>query len=318
MYPVSGEGIPSVIFIVATVVVAGLIGATITNVSDVGMTLGDQVTSPADTSAPESGQKPDIGTNDGGGNQTTGGYVDLRYCIEELRTAEAIVGFLAVILGLLYLSYRRFGFSFTLLGGLVALPWPMATYFFLTNCPSSVRGGGLSDFNPAGGADGAVASPNLPTELFALVVGVLTLGGLGLLYVMARQEDEIVPVEQEQDDEPTTDSFAEAAGRAADRIESANVPVDNAVYQAWWEMTNLLNIENPKTVAPYEFAEEAIELGLDRDDVTELTQLFTEVRYGGKDPDTREEDALQVLRTIEEKYRTERSAENAVEEDTDE
>jgi len=53
---------------------------------------------------------------------------------------------------------------------------------------------------------------------------------------------------------------------------------------------------------PGEFAEAAIEAGLDEDDVGQPTQLFEEVRYGKRDPESREERAIEVFRAIEAAY----------------
>jgi len=93
-----------------------------------------------------------------------------------------------------------------------------------------------------------------------------------------------------------------AAGRAADRIEDSE-GVGNGVYRAWVEMTRHLDVEHPESSTPSEFAAAAAEAGLDGDDVEELTWLFEEVRYGGREATAdRESRAVEALRRIESAY----------------
>lgn len=95
-------------------------------------------------------------------------------------------------------------------------------------------------------------------------------------------------------------ALGRAAGRAADRIDRGAV-VDNEVYRAWREMTERLDVEAPEASTPGEFAEAAVDAGLDPDAVAELTDLFAAVRYGGGEADeSRERRAAAALRRIEE------------------
>lgn len=95
-----------------------------------------------------------------------------------------------------------------------------------------------------------------------------------------------------------------AAGRAADRIEAdAGEAIDNEVYRAWRDMTTLLDVDRPETSTPGEFAEAAVEAGMGRIHVEELTRLFEDVRYGrAETTDDRESRAVDVLRRIEAEY----------------
>ncbi|WP_135366704.1 DUF4129 domain-containing protein [Halosimplex halophilum] len=92
-----------------------------------------------------------------------------------------------------------------------------------------------------------------------------------------------------------------AAGAAADRID-ADADLTNEVYRAWDEMRALVDAGDPETTAPGEFAEAAVAAGMDPDDVAELTELFAEVRYGGRDPADRADRAVAALRRIERAY----------------
>ena len=68
-------------------------------------------------------------------------------------------------------------------------------------------------------------------------------------------------------------------------------------------MTAALDVDSPGTTTPREFQRTAVEAGMDRSDVAELTELFESVRYGGLEPtDERERRAVETLRRIESDY----------------
>lgn len=96
--------------------------------------------------------------------------------------------------------------------------------------------------------------------------------------------------------------LGETAGAAADRIADRG-DADNEVYRAWREMTEYIDVDRPATSTPREFAAAATAAGMDADDVTELTDLFEEVRYGGFPPtEEAEQRAVDALRRIEDSY----------------
>jgi hypothetical protein len=137
--------------------------------------------------------------------------------------------------------------------------------------------------------------------LVPLLVGVIFVGAAVLVWGSNDAEE----FEVEEDDEETdaaVGDVAATAGAAADRIETA-ADVDNEVFRAWQEMTDHLEIPHPESSTTGEFAQAAIEAGMNRDDVLDLKGLFDEVRYGTADPSTdREERAVAVLRRIEDAY----------------
>lgn len=159
-----------------------------------------------------------------------------------------------------------------------------------------------------GGGDATQSPPSPPTVLLALLtVGAAALGGAFLLARRQPEEsDDDTAVEDaaEPNDDKTAAALGSAAGRAADRIESdADPGVDNEVYRAWREMTALLDVDDPGTTTPGEFADAAAAAGLGREDAAELTRLFEAVRYGHAPASAeREERALAVLRRIEDRY----------------
>lgn len=238
----------------------------------------------------------------GGGESSS---IDAVVCIRLLQSPIAILGIVAGVFGVIYGIYRRYNTATAGLFSTGIIPMVMLTYFLLTNCPQrGGTGGGAGVFNGAAALNNSgpmLSPPPIPPTAIALLFGGVMVVAVVLLFTSMGDEEEFEPIEEDPEDLETAD-FARAAGRAADRIEETNVAVDNAVYRAWLEMTGLLDIENPDTTAPRDFAEAAIEAGLDEDDVTELAELFTEVRYGGKSAETREDRAIEVLRNIERTY----------------
>jgi len=287
----------------SAVVVLGVVAATIDSMSG-----GSGGRASLDFEPREGGANADPGdaTNNTGGQAGDIGQdqvIDLVICVEELTTWPARVAILGGVFLLLYGIYSRYNLSASILAGSGLVPLGWGLYFFLTNCgvQAGVGGSSLLSGTSVMTNQGGIASPPLPPELVAGVFLVVVVGGIGLLVTMTGSDETFEPVAEEEP-EPDTAAFARAAGRAADRIEEANVSVDNAVYEAWLEMTGLLHIDDPKTTAPRDFAQSATAAGLDEADVSELTELFNEVRYGGRDAGTREDRAVEILRDIERTY----------------
>lgn len=108
---------------------------------------------------------------------------------------------------------------------------------------------------------------------------------------------------ESEDDAETDESAAvgEAAGRAADELEETTL--SNAIFRAWREMTDAVDVDDPETTTPAAFEDAAVDAGLVREDVATLTTLFREVRYGDAPASPeREQRARETLRRIEETY----------------
>lgn len=137
------------------------------------------------------------------------------------------------------------------------------------------------------------------------LVGVLVLAlvvALAVLLVTTGDREPEPTAEPEAPDPDQLGAIGRAAGRAADRIEGDSDP-DNAVFRAWKEMTDRLDVRNPAASTPAEFATAARDAGMDADDVGELTALFEAVRYGTAPPtEERESRAVAALRRIEAAY----------------
>ena len=161
--------------------------------------------------------------------------------------------------------------------------------------------------NLGGDAGGQAANQLLsPTVLVGLLVVVAAL--FAVLAYRASGDDEATgdPLPEAETGEPedrnALAAVGAAAGEAADRIENA-ADVDNEVYRAWRDMTDHVDVPDPETSTPREFATAARDAGMDAGHVDALTDLFREVRYGGAEATTdREERAVAALRAIEDRY----------------
>ncbi|MEF8843019.1 MAG: DUF4129 domain-containing protein [Haloarculaceae archaeon] len=154
---------------------------------------------------------------------------------------------------------------------------------------------------PSGPESSTVPVADPPTTLLVLF-GLVLVGAAAVVFRLTG--DDVAEADAEEAAAPAPDVAAvgRAAGRAADRIE-AEADVENAVFRAWREMTDGLDVANPASSTPSEFAVAAVDAGMDREDVTELTELFEAVRYGGLDADEdREHRAVDALRRIERTY----------------
>jgi len=156
---------------------------------------------------------------------------------------------------------------------------------------------------PASGAQagGASGAPGLPgTEL--LVAGlVLCVAIVGVAVVAWRQRRATRATDGTDEDTAQAAAVGRAAGRAADRIEASGL--DNEVYRAWGEMTQLLDVSDPETNTPREFEHAAVDAGMERADVEALTDLFERIRYGGYAADSADEQhAVELLGHIESTY----------------
>ncbi|KAB1186599.1 MULTISPECIES: DUF4129 domain-containing protein [Haloferax] len=201
----------------------------------------------------------------------------------------------------------------------LALGPPVVLLFgFLTACrrefslstQAAAAVGNISVFAPGGGGSlgegaGGVQSVSPPTALFSLLLVVALVAALVMLVTGTGDSPDgddgteaTVP-----EDGPDVAAVGRAAGDAAERIESGTGGVENEVFRAWAEMTSLLSVPNRQSATPAEFAAVAVEAGMAREDVTQLTTLFEEVRYGGAEATTdREQRAVDALRNIESNY----------------
>lgn len=161
-------------------------------------------------------------------------------------------------------------------------------------------GGGAGGSSGATGTEAAISTPSL---VLAVILGIALVGAV-ILLVVGTGDDREEPPEGEDEEPPAPDlgALGSAAGTAADRIE-ADADTDNAVYRAWVEMTGHLDVGHPGTSTPGEFADAAVDAGMDPDDVAELTAIFEAVRYGDAAvTEDREARAVAALRRVEEGY----------------
>lgn len=169
--------------------------------------------------------------------------------------------------------------------------------------------GGLaeSSFSVPGGGSGSASTEALSvtSDPLLLVLAVAAALVIGIVVFFRSQDDDSTPKpDSETEDSATMTELGRVAGRAADRIaDDTDADTENEVYRAWQEMTDRLEVPNPQSQTPGEFAHAATDAGMEKADVTELTDLFRTVRYGGSDPtDERETRAVSALRRIEDEY----------------
>lgn len=253
----------------------------------------------------------------GEANRSGGGSAEFpTVCVEPLLSAGGVGTVVLVALGASYLASRRLGVGVTLVFVLALSPLLILAALLLTGgCAGGGPGipsGGEFNATPEGGSggdlfgggdDGDVPATAVPS-LALLSVVLLAIGGAAAALFRAdagereTEDDALDP----PDDEERRSEFGRAAGRAADRIEDAD-DVENEVYRAWREMADSLPVDRPASSTPGEFAAAARGVGVDGDDVAELTDLFEAVRYGGREATAeREERAVAALRRIEAEF----------------
>jgi hypothetical protein len=259
-----------------------------------------------------SGQTGEFGTNSEAGQ---GGQLLLPLCYPVLLdplVILGIVGAFALMFVVVYYQTRTLFVPATLT---LSFGIPVVLlHALLTSCRrldveggSPFASGNETGFLPEGAGSFGLSEATgqtvpTPSAILALVLVVALAGSVLLLFVASGGDDDEVDVPAEPEPDPDVAAVGRAAGAAADRIER-DADVDNEVYRAWFEMTDHLDLSNPRASTPAEFAAAAVDAGMAREDVTELTDLFEEVRYGGEPvTEERESRAVAALRRIESAY----------------
>ena len=301
---------PIVVALLAVVAIA-IAAATLTTPVDVGGGDGDGFTTGSDEGS-LAGEDSQGGTlfNVSSDDTDTGALIELP-CVEWLADpgviALALLGAVVIALAVWY----RYDIVATMALFSVAMPPVILIFLILTNCvPAGSEPGlfaGAGEQIMPGGEDGGngdgdeSTAPPLPTVALFVLVGVSILA-VALAMLASGSDDRIEEIDEAETQQSGVAAVGRIAGRAADRIED-DADANNAIYRAWREMTEYLDVDNPQASTPAEFADAAVDVGMARDDVTELTRLFEEVRYGGEDPtEDRSERARRALRRIEETY----------------
>lgn len=177
-----------------------------------------------------------------------------------------------------------------------------------TNMTEANATGEVKD-QSGGDATGPLATltRNVPTVLLALLALVLVVGVLAVLRMRGSREEpnetaESEP-ESETDESAAVEAIGQSAGTAADRLDEPTTTPENAIYRAWYEMIQHLDVASPTTTTPGQFAAAAHDAGMAHDDVAELTAQFETVRYGDAAlTDERTDRAANALRRIEDEY----------------
>lgn len=217
-----------------------------------------------------------------------------------------VLAAIAVILGVLYtFSEPRMLLAAVLILGLALV------VALLANFAGFESGSGANPLDSTGeaGQPGAPEDSPSPVSLLwaiAPLVGLLVVAAGFVTLSGAREgetDEETIPGEEGAPEGDDAAALAQIAGETAERIEAAertNTSLENEVYRAWHEMTDQLQVANPESTTPGEFATAATKTGLDADAVAELTDLFEAVRYGGVEAtEAREQRAVKVLQRVE-------------------
>lgn len=260
---------------------------------------------------------PEDGSGNGTGEGSVGGSIesqDTNIASDPTDTSFLTVIFPAVLVVMVLsmaatLYYDR---SAALVVGIfvvaaVALLLVGGSFVDPNGTPTSPNGSGMvpgqAPNNSTGGAQDAPSDDSeLPLALFG-AVGVVVLLGFGAVVYASRSVDDAAEMLDSDDAtgrEPDPEDVADAAGRAADRIEGeSGAELSNAVYEAYHKMTEAVDVSNPEAATPREFATAAVTAGADPAPVDELTEVFEAVRYDDEDPARYEDQAVSALRAIE-------------------
>jgi len=290
--------------VVLSVAAIAMSAATVANVETAGGGDGGSPLSPINDGGGggavpnDSGGQSDEVIDTGGDNDNE--QLQLRGCNELLSSIPGSIGYFAALAGILYLIRRRTSLGFSLLAAYAVTPIFLTVYFLRTQCGDG--GVGISDQEAPGTTNGTGPSsvgPDIPPTILVGGFVVLFVGVAAVLYISSGSREYVQEEPEEESEEADVADIAAAAAEAAERLEARDADVDNEVYRAWWEMTQLLNVSSPETYTPGQFAEAAIDLGIGEEHVDDLTTLFEEVRYGHRDPEAREQRAIDVFRQIE-------------------
>ncbi len=270
---------------------------------------------------PDVDDRQDPGTVEGG-NGLIFGYGDpIEICVPFFAQPE-VIG--AIVLGALFIGavlYLMTNGIITLalfagFGPIIAIGWRVLTI----GCDPDeeddpdedpeFEDGLLDNLFGEGGNETAAQVMDVATDPMVLFGAMILIGLVAFAFVLMTDDEEDEDVVEEEDGEEITighfdeQAIARIAGEAADRLEADDdSDLENAVYEAWRQMTGHLDIESPDTSTPGEFASEAIRVGMHPEDVMGLTGLFEEVRYGDRSPTAeRESRAIEILRNIERTY----------------
>jgi hypothetical protein len=201
----------------------------------------------------------------------------------------------AVAVAVLSYLYRNFSIDYFVAEGGSREPAP--TNLSITDTPTP----GAADPGTGPGGPGA-----LPTEDVALVaLVVVAVGTATVLAWRSTAVRETLGLGRDRPDpesEDGVDRIGRVASEAADQVDDAATPgaADDAVYGAWRDMVSLLDLGDPRSETPREFARAATDAGMDPDDVSVLTRAFEEVRYGDAAlSDERQSRVAAALRRIE-------------------
>lgn len=203
-----------------------------------------------------------------------------------------------------YAVYRIYGIELYVLLGLAAVFSFVLIAVFQPGDPTGPTGLSPPETGDAPSApDGEPRAISRPVGLYTALLLVSALVTAGYVF-LGRRTAAVVDEDEEAvqtDDGESLAAVGRTAGETADRI-VGQASADNAVFEAWCEMTDHLDLDHQRAT-PREFADAAVEAGMDREDVATLTECFETVRYGDEPiTEDRATTARDALRRIERTY----------------
>lgn len=312
----SRTALQSIAAVVIGILVVGVAAATITAPLDTSTPNVDVRNPQANGSGSfwdfELDSNPNNG-NEGGGASTGRPDLFAGQCVPFLLTpwfyALAGLGFVALFLFVRW----RVSTAIGAIAVVAVLPWVIIGHSWFTVCqPPDPEGGGfgfeyIAEDNDSVGRviEAAGESSPIPPEFVGglLILAVVLLPVVAFLGLRSRRREDDTELQGDAAHEKPLSGVAQVAGRAADRIEGSVGDVDNEVFRAWKRMTEYVDVPEPKSSTPAEFARAARDAGMAEEDVALLTDLFRAIRYGGEAPTRdREQQAVEALREIEAEY----------------
>lgn len=160
------------------------------------------------------------------------------------------------------------------------MDWEEATGQAQENLEATMEN--LNEMTEGGGGDGVSQAVNSLLDYLPYLLAALLLGALA--YVIAKRYD--FRGNKAEEEQAVANTYFE-------------VDTSNDVYMAWSEMVSQLHVEDPHAKTPQEFAEAAVEEGMNPEAVGVITTLFEQVLYSDTEVTVEQEkralDAMEKL-----------------------
>ncbi|ELY92075.1 hypothetical protein C483_08609 [Natrialba hulunbeirensis JCM 10989] len=147
------------------------------------------------------------------------------------------------------------------------------------------------------GQIGETATTGLVPESFPLAVGALVacLTVLAAAFVFSRDDDPVLDSPDRMDTPVPLQSPTQRTASVSDSVSISHAAADNDVYRTWLLVAETVGTDSDAAATPGEIRDRAIERGLNRSAVDELTRLFEASRYDHRSPTPDQERQARAL-----------------------